>query len=376
MTVDTSAPLKICFFTKTYLPKVGGAEWMAHNLAVALQKRGHRIVVLAPYQVRRGEGPLPTELEVRHYLKPFSKKWGTRIALPQLLWAHLRHRFDLLHCHAAYPQGYIAWSFHRLTGVPYLIAPYGTEIVRGERERNVAKVEARIRSTVPKAAASIAISRYIADELISADAPPERVHVIPCGVDVASYAQAEPYRRARPYLFMMGRMHRVKGIDYLLQAWKIIESQLPGIDLLIAGGGPELERYRSLAGELGIGARVEFLGSVTEQQKASLYRGALLFTCPSHMEHFGIVNIEALAAGVPVVSSNVGGIPDIVRPGENGLLVPHADSEALADALLSVLGNHGFREHLARGAEASRNRYDWSNVAKEYENLYRNVLNH
>ncbi len=372
--MDTHSPLKICFFTKTYLPKVGGAEWMAHNLAIALQKRGHQIVVLAPYQVLKGEGPQPTEVKVHHYLKPFSKKWGTRIALPQLLLAHLRHRFDLLHCHAAYPQGYIAWTFHRLTGIPYLIEPYGTEIVRGERERSIPKVEARIRRTVPSAAAGIAISRYIAGELVSTGMPPEHVHVIPCGVDVARFAQAEPFRRERPYLFMMGRMHRVKGIDYLLQAWKNIESHLPGIDLVIAGGGSELEHYRSLAGELGLSSRVEFLGAVSEQQKASLFRGALLFTCPSHMEHFGIVNIEAFAAGIPVVSSAVGGITDIVRPGENGLLVPSADSQALGAALLRVLSQPALREHLAQGAKASRDQYDWSNVAKEYEDLYRAVL--
>lgn len=364
--------LRICFFTKTYLPKVGGAEWMAHNLAVALQKRGHEIVVLAPNQ--HGEGPQPVELPVKRYPRLRSKRWGTRLVLPHLLMAHWKHRFDLVHCHAAYPQGYIAHSFHRLTGIPYLIAPYGTEIVRGERERKIPRVEARICRIVPQAAACIGISRYIGEELESAGAPPERVRVIPCGVDVAFFRDAPPCQHPRPYLFMMGRMHRVKGIDYLLKAWSQIESRIPGIDLLIAGDGPEAEPYHRLASELGVTHRVKFLGSVNEKEKASFYRGALAFTCPSHMEHFGIVNIEAFSAGIPVISSRVGGIIDIVEEGKNGLLVPHADADALAEALLKVLGNEEFRNRLAEGAKASRQRYDWSRIVQEYENLYLDVL--
>jgi glycosyltransferase involved in cell wall biosynthesis len=208
---------------------------------------------------------------------------------------------------------------------------------------------------------------------------------------------------------MMGRMHRVKGVDFLLKAWQMIQQgnerngngrngmrpsmegpalsglvvrerngmrpsrEGPAFDLLIAGDGPEYEHYQTLAGELGVSSTVRFLGAVTESQKASLYRGAYAFTCPSHMEHFGIVNIEAMAAGIPVISSQVGGIPDIVIPSHNGLLVPDADSPALAEALWKVLSNPSYRYHLAAGAVQSRDRYDWSQVAQEYENLYQEI---
>lgn len=126
----------------------------------------------------------------------------------------------------------------------------------------------------------------------------------------------------------------------------------------------------------GIYEHVKFAGFVKEELKPLYYKASDIFVLPSTRKHesFGIVNLEAMACGLPIVASKIGGVPDIVKDGENGLLVPPRDSEALADAIIYLLENEDVRRKMSkRGREMVKN-YSWDKIAEQYEEVYEEVL--
>ncbi len=135
--------MNICFYADTFFPLVGGAETVLHNLASKLTKWGETVHVLAP-TVRSRESVQALPYPVHRYPKPFSKRFGTRQVLIPLVWLHLRHRFDVLHCHAGYPPGYVGTSFKKIFRIPMVVRPHGSDIVPGGRIRANARLEKRL----------------------------------------------------------------------------------------------------------------------------------------------------------------------------------------------------------------------------------------
>jgi glycosyltransferase involved in cell wall biosynthesis len=195
-----------------------------------------------------------------------------------------------------------------------------------------------------------------------------RIVYVPNGVDLARFGpHVAPYSHSRPYVLAVGRLAHQKGFDVLLEAWAHAGPAVEGVDLLFAGDGPERASLERQAAELGLGTRVRFLGSADPEQLAALYRGASLLACPSRWEGLPLVCLEAMASGCPVVASDVDGIPDAVVPGETGLLVPPREPEALAAALVTVLGEPARRAAFARRArEIACERFAWPVVAARY----------
>jgi glycosyltransferase involved in cell wall biosynthesis len=147
----------------------------------------------------------------------------------------------------------------------------------------------------------------------------------------------------------VGRLMAEKGVATLLRAMPLV----PAARLVIVGGGAERPRLEVLARELGIETRVEFRGGVSDRSVlAAIFREAALFVLPSHSEGLGCVLLEAMAAGVPIVATDVGGIPELIENGVNGLLVPAADVHALADAITRALADSDLRRSLAKRGDA------------------------
>jgi glycosyltransferase involved in cell wall biosynthesis len=192
-----------------------------------------------------------------------------------------------------------------------------------------------------------------------------RLSVIPNGVEPERFTDGPAYAHPRPYVAAVGRLVAHKGLDVLLEAFAHLAA--PEVDLLIAGDGPERPRLEALRDRLGLGVRVHLLGAVDGTSVASLYRGARLVACPSRWEGLPLVCLEAMASGRAVVASRVDGIPDAVRDGETGLLVPPEDPVALAAALRTLLEDGPRRERFgARGRALVRDELTWTSVAERY----------
>lgn len=221
-------------------------------------------------------------------------------------------------------------------------------------------------------------------ELRMMGARPSKVSVIPCGVDTSRFVPDGPVVKqtsnGRPYtLLAVGRMVERKGFDQVIEA-------LPGIpeaELLIAGGpapdrlfeDAEAVRLRDVAREHGVEDRVSLLGSVPQEQMPALIRSADLVVCTPWYEPFGIVPLEAMACGRPVVASAVGGLTDTVLDGTTGVLVPPNDPVRLAGVLRELLADPDRRRRLGEaGIERAQVRYQWSQVGKETADVYAALL--
>jgi glycosyltransferase involved in cell wall biosynthesis len=196
-----------------------------------------------------------------------------------------------------------------------------------------------------RARAVLALSREAAGELAAIE-PAARIEVLPNPVSIPAWRA--PLDGAPSALFM-GMLTAAKGVHDLLEAWALVVKSLPGARLVLAGAG-DIEGVRGRARELGIEHALATPGWVTGEAKAQLLREASVFVLPSHWEAMPMSILEAMAAGVPVVATQVGGVPTLVEPGRTGFLVAPRDPRALAEALVAVLAEPARRTALGANA--------------------------
>jgi len=364
------APLSICLFADVALPVVGGAQTVLDALARQLLALGHRPVVVAP--APRGtwsDDCFPYRVERHRRLR--SKRIGTRMLLPRLLRLHRRHRFDLIHCHSAYPPAYVSRTLRSLTGLPYVVRPHGADVLPGETIRSSWWLGRRMLAGLRAADAVIAQGAFLREVVLECGIPSQRVHVIHNGVDRSVFAAAAPHPHPRPYLLGMGSLVPHKGFDLLVRGFAGLAPA--GVDLLIAGEGPERESLRRLAAEAGLADRVHLLGNVMGDRKVSLYRSAAAFVCPSRREPFANVILEAFASGLPVIATDVGGNRELLADGA-GILCRPEDPASLAAGIGRVLHEPSLAEGMRRRAADTAARHDWRRVAGRYVAAYRAVL--
>lgn len=363
--------LSICLYTSCCPPTIGGAQTVLDQLARNLVARGHRPVVVAP-AAREPWDDRRLGYPVVRYRRPLSKRFAVRAILPRLAALHVRHRFDLVHCHTAYPHAYVASTLRRLLDLPYVVRPHGADVLPGEEIRSSRRLDGRMRKGLLSADAVIAQGEHLRGVIADVGVAARRIHVVNNGVDVTAFRSSEPFAHPRPYLLGLGGLVPHKGFDLLLRAYARLPSPRP--DLLIAGDGPEAASLSALSRELGIAEQVRFLGVVTGDRKVGLYRSASLFVCPSRREPFANVILEAFASGLPVVATDVGGNRELVRDGTNGLVCSPESADGLAAALHAVLSSPELAKRLRDGAVETAPLHDWSHVVLKYLAVYQSVI--
>ena len=232
----------------------------------------------------------------------------------------------------------------------------------------------------------IAVSAHTADHLIDVEgATPEKVHVVLNGIDFDRAKLSGPEARAslrREFgaedgylLLVVARLHEEKGHRYLFEAMDEIKRRADRrVRLLVAGAGTYEAAYRDQVRALGCQDSVSFLGF--RKDSADLMAAADLVILPSLAEAFGLVLTESLYIGTPVVATRVGGIPEIVDDGVDGILVPPADSKALADTIVDLLNNPDKRQQMAgAGREKVLSKFCFEDMVRSYEAIYANSFN-
>ncbi len=299
--------------------------------------------------------------------------------------------YDLIHSHY-WLSGRLGLLFQEHWGVPmvstfHTLAQLKNRVAESaaEREQTVRyEIERRTMAASDRIVALTAVDRQQMVRHYGEQAP---IVVIPGGVDLARFTPV-PRTTARAQLgldqqqkivLFVGRIQRLKGLEILIRAF----ARLGDLDaqLLIVGGRPgsspesrEITRLQHLASRLGVAERTRFLGAVAHEELPAYYSAADVSVMPSSYESFGLVAVESLACGTPVVATRVGGLRSIVRDGETGLLVPWRDAELFAERLRWVLTDEGLRGRLAAQARASVLQYGWDGIADEHLALYADVL--
>lgn len=224
----------------------------------------------------------------------------------------------------------------------------------------------------------------------------DQIHLVPPGVDLELFQpgdQEESRRRLGlpdgPLVLFVGRIDPVKGIDTLFQSFqRLLESRdwagaeptlvfiggLINDELGLDGMDTELSNLARHAEELGVRDRVIFRGSQSREQLPDYYSAADVCTVPSRYESFGLVAVEAMACGTPIVASRVGGLQFTIRDGQSGLLVPHSDPVALSDALAHVLTDHDLANRMSAEARRAAIRYSWQMVSSSMVDVYQQLV--
>jgi len=349
---------------------VGGAERALARTVIRLSKNRYRASVACLYGAGavadeiRTAGIAVTDLEARG-------KWDLSVAwrLYRLL---RRERPTILH----------TWMFHanvpgrllgRLAGVPIIIS---SERTMGQESRWRYRLN---RITAPLTDRVVCVSQRVADFVVQEVGIPQcKVVVIPNGIDLRNFKYLPAKRQARaalglPYeLALIGtvaRLNPVKRLDVLLQALASVN----GVCAVIIGDGPERARLEALRKQLGLVERVRFVG---QQSNVPEWLAAMdLFVLPSDWEGMSNALLEAMAVGLPVVATAVGGTPEVVVDGVTGLLVPPRDPEALAEAIIALLQDRERAEAMGRtGQERVERYFTVERMVQKTEALYEELI--
>lgn len=402
-----SSPGKVALFSNEYPPSVyGGAGVHVEYLSRELAK-------LVPVEVRcfgdqdvdepnlrvRGYGPWA---DATHDTDPRFK--GALDAFERnLSMAKDTLDADIVHCHTWYADmaGFLA---KKLWGVPLVLTTHSLEPLRPWKVEQLGSAyhlsSWMERTAILDADALIAVSRETrADILRFFPVDPDRIHVIHNGIDLDQYrpdpgtAFLEQYGidPDRPFVLLVGRITRQKGIIHLVNAIPGID---PSLQVVLCAGAPDTaeigaEMAQRVAEVSTDRADVIWVREMLPRQAAiQLYSHAAVFCCPSVYEPFGIINLEAMACETAVVASAVGGIPEVVVPGETGLLVdprirdgtfdptdPAAFSAGLAEAINRVGLDEGLRERMGRaGRQRAVDHFSWAAIARQTLDLYGSLL--
>jgi glycosyltransferase involved in cell wall biosynthesis len=374
--------LRLLEVTQRFPPALGGVEAHVGRLAAELSAAGASVTVATTDLLRdrpflRGRAPpAPEGIPVhRHRAVPFfPAPHGLGIGSPGLFREVLRADVDVVHAHAfGYPPTWAGALARALGGPPLVVTPHMDEGTGTRISRRYAVSVARW--TLRRADRVIALTRREAGLLASLGVPPERITVIPNGVDLSEFgARPAPPSSPTVRVLYVGRFYpRQKGLDVLIRALAEIPKRTP-VSLRIVGedwGGTE-ELLR-LAASLGVRPRVEFTGAISRSAVLTEYKGADLFVLPSRFEPFGIVLLEAMAAGLPIVATRVGGVPEVVEEGRTAVLVPPGDPTQLALAIGELARDAGRRQVLgALGRERAR-QFSWPTLVPQFLRLFTEV---
>ncbi len=325
-------------------------------------------------------------------LPKLRSSWLARIQLPfflLLLFYHMvrcvkRYRINLIHCHWIIPQGWFTVWLRKILGVPCLLTAHGGDVFSFKKDSLVARFSRFAIKHANLCSSNTETTRQAILDLY----PKAKVKVIPMGVDTSGFHPNQRRQELKnewgvkgPLFLAVGRLAEKKGFKYLIQAMPEVLRELPQAKLLLIGEGPEKGELETLIEQLKLGENVILAGGKNREELPSYFASADIFIGPSIVaesgdtEGQGVVFLEAMASGTPVIASNVGGISDVILNGETGILVPQKNPQAIASAVISLYSDVALRERLSlQGREMVESCYSWKASAASFLQLYIDIV--
>ena len=389
----TGNKARILIVSSSYAPVVGGVQTVAHNLAKQLVGSGHEVRVVThryPVTLPAKETIDGIRVDRLLFLSPGTDYLSRR--RPDLFGASLFYgpqshsrlrkvmqdfRPEAVNVH--FPDHQIPFILKLRSEFAFrlVVSLHGHDIERLDSEQvsenghkpNGARTQ--LETILREADAITACSRHILDKAIQIEASVAgKGHVIYNGVDLERFSNKACYSHPRPYVLAFGRLTYKKGFDLLLRAFAKAGSTNSSVDLIIAGGGEDRDQLKSLTAELGLDQKVYFFGEASPNQIVELLNGSFFVAVPSRREPFGIVALEALAAGKTLLASDTDGLGEFlakVRDPKVTLVEPTADGLTEGLRKLFVSAENG--SSAATSSNQMPEQYSWANVARRYEHV-------
>ena len=400
--------LNILLFSHTFLPKIGGRELVVYYLAKSLQELGHKVRIFGPPR-RANNSTLDLGVEIHRYHRLIRKRYlenSKWVPLRELeVYFHLMYdicfwKCDIIHAHTTYPAGYISARAKKiLKNCGLVITPHGIDIHTipelGHGMRLNQKVASKINYALDRADAITSISDGIRASLMEAGANKDKIFNVPNGVDIERFKSVceMPLSKflhlssdARA-IVTVGNYHPRKGQEVIVKAMPSILASVPDAKLIIVGRGTDA--LRPLIQQLELDHVVLLTGSIefptttfkkdtdiVEDKLASVLKNSDVFVSAGTQEGsegLSLAVLEAMAAGLPVIATNISGNKDIIKHGINGFLVEPSNEKSLSKKIIEVLLNKKLRMRMSNEAFSVANQYSWLQVANNYVKVYEYV---
>ena len=361
--------MKVAIIVTLFPPVwLAGTEIATCNLAENLAKRGHEIHVITSLDEGLPKESCEKGVDVHRLPRIKVRFFGVFAFWIEIVRTVRKIKPDIVHVQSlsiATP----ALISKRILEIPYLVWGRGTDVYLPDW---FTKLTAKI--IMKNADSLLALTENMKQKM--REMCDRDISVVPNGIDLERFKISSGGKKgdsAKTIIFV-GRLHPVKAVQYLIEAMAIIHQEMPDVKLVIVGDGAERSRLEELAERLDLKSCIQFAGQVPQERIPQVMHQADVFALPSLTEGFPVVLLEAMAAGLPIVATNVGGIPDIVEDGVNGYLVNAKSPDEMAEKILMLMQNSVMREKISANNREIAKRYGWDAVTAILERVYQNVL--
>ncbi len=367
--------MKVLIIVYVFPPKwIGGTELATYSIADALAQ-DHQVHVATSLDDGVKQSDSKNKFQVHRIRYPKIRFiWDIIFSLKVLKLAY-GLKPDIVHAQGI-GMGFTAMIIKKLLNINYVLWGRGSEVFTKSRFKKFGtKIELR------NACAVISLTKRMEKTLLEIYNI-KNSHVLPNGIDLSQVDSSKNNKVTRqqlkipekvPIITFVGNLRPVKGVKYLVEAISIVLENNNSI-LLVIGDGPEMENLKSLTNQLKIQENVIFAGRISKEEIMSYLQISNLFVLPSLSEGFPNVILEAMAAGLPIVTTNFEGSWEIVKDGENGFIVSVKNSHALARGITKILDNPDIKQAMSRKNREEIVKYDWNNIISELEEIYRECV--
>ena len=368
--------MKVLLLNYEFPPLGGGAAPVTRHLGKETAKAGHQVELVTMHFRGLAHQEVVDGIKV-HRIRCLRRRQATcetmemlsfiLAALPYTLRLTRQKKYDLIHCHFIIPTGLLAYLIHRLRGIPYLITAHGSDIPGFNEDRFTLEHKMSkplLRLIIKNAAQLITPSEYL-KKLIREKVGDYDITVIPNGIDTDKF---QPRRKEKKIL-MTGRLLPRKGFQQVLAALAGVKSDY---EIHIAGDGPMAQELQALADKLQM--KVFFHGWLENDSALlkRLYERSAIYVLPSKRENASVSLLEAMLAGMAIITSNVSGCPETIA--DSGILIDPQDIKALRENLLKLIDNDKLCQELgAKARERALEIFDWREISRRYIAAYQSI---
>src|SRR3989338_708904 len=358
--------MKVALLIDTWFPFIGGGQINAWEISKRIANEKIKINIITR---NCGED----NLEKVPYLEIYKLGSETRpdsiiskfYFLFNLFFFVLKRDYDLIHVHPFLPAP-VAKLLSVLKNVPIILTVHGTRLFEPKKKTPSRLLEKYILTGI-RYDTQISVTRAF----LKIPNVNKNILVIPNGIDVQKFTKVKVAKFSKQTILWIGRFDPVKRVEDLILATKIITEKVKDLQLILAGYGYQQEKLKKIVKDLNL-TNVQFVGFKTEEELITLYKKSHVFVLPSSSEGQPLTILEAQAASLPVVATKVGGIPEIVKNAENGLLVTPENPEKLSEAIIKVLRER--KDFSRKGYKNIKKLYTWHKIAQQTKNIYKKIL--
>lgn len=366
--------MKIAILVPMFPPKwLAGTEIATWNIAKHLATRGHEVHVITSLDKGLAKETIENGFYISRIGFPRVRFIGIILFWLQALLALRKISPDIVHAQSI-PMGLCALLVKKILKKPYIVYSRGELYLSWTFKTLVSKLVLRSADVV------IALTndmRRKISKIYGGD-----VYIIPNGIELERFANLSK-QNSRDKLniaeddkvvIFVGRFRPEKDVTCLIKAMEIMVERNPKMKLFVIGEGEEEEQLKELTKKLNLDWHVNFVGQVAYRKVPEYMAAADVFVLPSLSEGFPLVMPEAMACGLPIVATKVGGVPEIITDGENGLLVEPKNPQQIAEKVLLLLGDDELRQKISKSNKDKVKNYSWENVIQRLEELYQSLL--